>query len=129
MILRLSLIGNGTILTEGISNMTTRSTLPRWFKRLWISALKSGHYKQGTRFLYRHKNKNYCCLGVALDLMCPFTPERYHPGKQEAMEMIDLKFASKFGLSRTHQRELAFLNDYKCNGNFNPVIAYIQKNL
>lgn len=35
-------------------------------KNLWVKALKSGEYKQGTDFL---KNGNkYCCLGVLCDL-------------------------------------------------------------
>lgn len=30
----------------------------------WIAALKSGNYKQGTRYLYHPGRNTYCCLGV-----------------------------------------------------------------
>ena len=35
-------------------------------KTLWIAALRSDSYKQGTRFLC--KNNYYCCLGVLCDI-------------------------------------------------------------
>lgn len=36
-------------------------------KRLqWLTALRSGSYKQGKRFL--HRGDQFCCLGVACDL-------------------------------------------------------------
>lgn len=38
---------------------------------LWVEALRSGHYKQGTGLLC--KNGAYCCLGVAAELFA--TPE------------------------------------------------------
>jgi hypothetical protein len=36
-------------------------------KALWIDALRSGEYEQGTDFL-RRKDDTYCCLGVLCDL-------------------------------------------------------------
>ena len=33
----------------------------------WVSALRSGQYKQGRGYL-RSKNNEYCCLGVACEL-------------------------------------------------------------
>lgn len=33
----------------------------------WVAALRSGKYKQGTRYL-RNCNDTYCCLGVLLDI-------------------------------------------------------------
>ena len=34
----------------------------------WISALRSGEYKQGKCRLYRSANDSYCCLGVLAKL-------------------------------------------------------------
>ena len=36
------------------------------FQKLWLEALRSGKYEQGTGCL--NKNSKYCCLGVACDL-------------------------------------------------------------
>ena len=35
-------------------------------KNLWVAALTSGYYKQGTGYLKRHRGgkTEYCCLGV-----------------------------------------------------------------
>lgn len=35
----------------------------------WISALKSGDYKQGNQVLYNSENDTYCCLGVGCELL------------------------------------------------------------
>lgn len=37
--------------------------------RTWVTALRSGKYKQGTGYLRSHKG--YCCWGVACDLIDP----------------------------------------------------------
>lgn len=37
-------------------------------KQLWLDALRSGDYKQGTGQL-RDYNDNYCCLGVLCDVV------------------------------------------------------------
>lgn len=36
-------------------------------KKLWVDALRSGTYKQGTEYLHRTDN-TFCCLGVLCDL-------------------------------------------------------------
>lgn len=38
------------------------------FHKQWIAALRSDQYKQGEGFL-RSKDKTFCCLGVACDLL------------------------------------------------------------
>lgn len=35
-------------------------------KRKWVTALRSGKYKQGRDFLHTRWNDTYCCLGVAV---------------------------------------------------------------
>jgi hypothetical protein len=37
-------------------------------KRMWVAALRSGKYQQGTGVL-RNKDEKYCCLGVFCDLI------------------------------------------------------------
>lgn len=37
-------------------------------KKLWISALRSGKYKQGRTVLHDPIENTYCCLGVLCDL-------------------------------------------------------------
>lgn len=33
-------------------------------KKVWVEALRSGEYKQGTGQLYNYDHNQYCCLGV-----------------------------------------------------------------
>lgn len=40
------------------------------FAKRWVEALLSGKYKQG-RGCMRTANNEFCCLGVALDVMAP----------------------------------------------------------
>lgn len=42
--------------------------LPKRETELWVEALRSGKYKQGTGNLYRHDSDSYCCLGVWCDV-------------------------------------------------------------
>lgn len=44
-----------------------RKYTPEEARALWVKALRSGKYKQGTGRL-RGEDKSYCCLGVACDL-------------------------------------------------------------
>ena len=37
-------------------------------KAKWLTALRSGEYKQGAMRLYKKRNDSYCCLGVLCDL-------------------------------------------------------------
>lgn len=58
--------------------MKTKEKLSIEFKKQWITALKSGKYKQGKGSLYQPYKNTFCCLGVAgqicdiplNDLMC-----------------------------------------------------------
>jgi hypothetical protein len=42
--------------------------LPKEFKEKWITALRSGEYKQGNLQFYNRSNNSYCCLGVAAEV-------------------------------------------------------------
>ena len=54
-------------------------------KKLWLSALRSGEYKQGQERLARrvgHHKRKMCCLGVACDLFGPgFRKVSNHMGR------------------------------------------------
>lgn len=52
-------------------------------KRLWLEALRSGHYQQGREVL-RTSDGRYCCYGVATDLAV----------KAGKTEWIDSRFTS-----------------------------------
>lgn len=43
--------------------------LDKEFKDKWLTALRSGEYKQGQGCLYDSENDCYCCLGVAVALV------------------------------------------------------------
>jgi hypothetical protein len=47
--------------------MATQEKMNPRVKQMWIDALRSGNYKQGTAALKSAKNE-YCCLGVLCDL-------------------------------------------------------------
>lgn len=40
--------------------------LPKKFKKKWLTALRSGKFKQGEQYLKR--GDHYCCLGVACEI-------------------------------------------------------------
>ena len=49
-------------------NLKHKYSLPWRFKKSWIEALRSGHYRQGTGSLRQtdsDADPSYCCLGVA----------------------------------------------------------------
>lgn len=37
-------------------------------KKMWVEALRSGEFKQGTRRLFSETENTYCCLGVLCEL-------------------------------------------------------------
>lgn len=43
--------------------------LPKAFADKWLTALRSGEYKQGQSALHSSKDNTYCCLGVACHLL------------------------------------------------------------
>lgn len=38
--------------------------LPRRLRKTWLTALRSGNYRQATKTLYDTHTKGFCCLGV-----------------------------------------------------------------
>jgi len=54
--------------------MKKKFKLPKDFATKWISALRSGEYKQGLGWLADEDNR-YCCLGIA-GLLCGIPKEK-----------------------------------------------------
>jgi hypothetical protein len=54
-------------------------------KKLWVDALRSGEYKQGTSTLIRHLEESveYCCLGVLTELYNKLFPGKLSYEKQD----------------------------------------------
>ena len=48
-----------------------RYKLPREFTKEWLTALRSGEYKQTTGSLYNIQDQGYCCIGVAARIKYP----------------------------------------------------------
>lgn len=48
--------------------MKTKEKLPVKFKEKWVSALRSGKYKQASNSLYNSTKNGFCCLGVAANI-------------------------------------------------------------
>ena len=112
--------------------MKSYPKLPTWFKRLWLSALRSGHYKQGAGALCG--DDRFCCLGVALDLICPewneVSPNVERPHLRNAINestvFIDYELLP-LGVRRDWQMALSRLND---NGHtFEQIADWIEHNL
>jgi len=94
------------------------------FTVLWLEALRSGRYKQGTQVL-KH-NDEFCCLGVLQDL-CPIEPsgDRYYL----SVETIEWAFERGKGLHNPQAggKELADLND--SGSTFSEIADLIEANL
>lgn len=68
----------------------------RWNIDRWITALRSGEFKQGETFLYTPEKDTYCCLGVA-------------------NKICELKETNSCGLTGTY-RKIGLSNEGEQNG-------------
>lgn len=101
---------------------------PVQIKRIkkWISALRSGKYKQARETLVSSDYKRHCCLGVA----CKITKDT------TLADQFTLKYSTRFsdkglnyyGLSAIQMEDLITLNDME-NQNFKQIADYIEKNI
>ena len=105
------------------------------FKAKWIAALRSGEYKQGRSFL--RKEDNFCCLGVALDLLgvewkkSPYTLNEgtvFRCGTDDGV--LPFKYARQLGIAQSGQIEdysaLAAMND--AGKSFLEIADFIEQN-
>ena len=81
-------------------------------KQKWVKALRSGEYKQGSRFL--HYEDKFCCLGVLCDLMNISGPYAY----RDIYELITKEKANM----------LILMNDGR-HSSFNQIADWIDENL
>lgn len=56
--------------------MSEFNETPEQARALWVSALRSGEYKQVTGTLHSIPNDAYCCLGVACETFSKLYPSR-----------------------------------------------------
>lgn len=109
-------------------------------KEKWVSALRSGKYKQGT-CSFRNKEKdgseNYCCLGVLADVIDPtawklsleydtwnwFFANDRHDNAAFSSEPLD-----KAGMTDTEQWVLIRMNDRE-DTTFAEIADYIEEKL
>lgn len=108
--------------------------LPKRFKTKWLKALRSGEYKQGHYFLvstptYEEKEKKYCCLGVACNMLGAFkknSTRRYN--YIPARMMKSYKVPKQLIGDNPLTNKLATMND--SNGySFKRIANWIEKNL
>lgn len=85
-------------------------TLKPEIKSKWITALRSGEYKQGTRALYNKSNNTFCCLGV----LCHVNGATMSNASCYAL-----------GVSDTEQHALWILNDFD-DATFPQIADYIE---
>jgi len=86
-------------------------------KTLWLKALRSGKYKQGTGTLETTDGK-YCCLGVLTKI---------DGGECEHHHYLDPDRAKRLRLPGQVQQDLAQMNDRRVS--FRAIANYIEKNL
>lgn len=107
-------------------------------KEKWITALRSGEYKQGKDVL--RSGDEFCCLGVLCDLICPhgwseresstYVEGTMKPCTEHLLTQKVLPHGSILGVSglyRSDARELADMND--CGVSFIRIAKYIEENL
>lgn len=89
----------------------------------WVPALRSGHYKQGKRYLC--EGNKYCCLGVACDLLGELKQDSYYLNRRvtkdaEEYTYLEYRVAQKLNMSligalnwsgQEHVVALATMND------------------
>lgn len=113
-------------------------------KQKWLTALRSGDYKQGKNFL--KKDGEYCCLGVLCDLaekekVCIATKEELYTSSEIISFDLDSKTLpysvknwaglghyNPFVEHKGYSRNLANLNDVE-GLNFEEIADLIEKDL
>lgn len=108
------------------------------FKAKWLEALRSGRYKQGQGFL--RCGDEYCCLGVALDIINPKGWSRRNPEHQDSAIFVheasqdtlsgksdSFVDTGEVPLNGLDQIDLANMNDDGLS--FGEIANFIEKNL
>lgn len=89
--------------------------------QIWIAALRSGKYKQTTRQLFNREKTEFCCLGVANEVL--------HCGIKSNSDSYYIIY-DKLGIKRTDLKQygsrLVAMNDAE-RKNFNEIADYIEE--
>ncbi len=107
-------------------------------KRLWVKALRSGRYKQGTEYL--KSETGYCCLGVLCNItgaswrhekdsgdLVPYLGGKMIGRDETPSGLLGGGFLLKTGMRHTTQEHLARMND--AGTTFKEIADYIDKRL
>ena len=121
-----------------IEHLTERKMTPE-FKAKWLEALRSGRYAQGRCYLRTGANE-FCCMGVALDLID--STQWRDPYKSQWGDMVidwkDLRagdtteaLADAIGLLYSDVKHLAIVNDREgqCAKDFLQIAEWIEENV
>lgn len=103
--------------------------LPQDIKDKWITALRSGEYKQATGILYDRTKDSYCCLGV-LGKICGYTEnilQNYRALERHAFENTPNVCRGHASDNNVVSR-LTRMNDIE-QLNFIEISDYIEQNL
>lgn len=82
----------------------------------WITALRSGKFKQGTRRLYTKETNSFCCLGV-LRRVC----------KIDSHPQLNIVYLDPKIVHQAEQYRLSEMNDRQ-NCNFSSIADYLEAN-
>ena len=96
------------------------SKIPKNLKEKWVSALRSGLYKQTTGVLSH--NKCHCCLGVLIEQLGLSTQD-----KLNIYENVGITCLEKY-LEKEEIKELVNRNDI-LKDDFSQIADYIEENL
>jgi hypothetical protein len=98
-------------------------------KTKWVSALRSGEYKQGMDTL-RDKDDNFCCLGVLCDLIdkTAWRPLSTCYRYIDSSGTLSLQTRKSAGLHQGTLEQLVSMNDYK-KLPFSEIADWIEVNL
>ena len=114
------------------ANWYTTNKMNPEYKSKWVSALKSGKYKQG-RFALRSLDHKYCCLGVLLDIagtewILENNDDGYYVPEWASTGYLSLEHRDKFNISGETMDTLTKLNDQD-RASFEEIAYWIEENL
>lgn len=96
----------------------------------WVSALRSGKYKQGKGVLHDADSSSFCCLGVLCEVMGVEQIDIDSPavayGHRSNVTMPGADVLRRAGLSMDQARRLAHFNDNR-GRSFHEIADYIER--
>lgn len=97
-------------------------------RKKWVTALRSGKYKQGSRMLYKDTDNSFCCLGVAA---CELGIKLKDVCGGYLIGHLNPKIANvavRLGLNLREHDRLINMNDID-QKDFNQIADWIEENL